>query len=78
MCWKKPGATMPAAIASRPLEMALDEQLSALATMSPAQLRADFDAVAGEIVARGGAALAIAADVTDPDAVAAALTAAAR
>jgi NAD(P)-dependent dehydrogenase (short-subunit alcohol dehydrogenase family) len=41
-----------------------------------ARTHADIDAVATGIVARGGSALAIAADVTDPDAVAAALGAA--
>ena len=41
-----------------------------------ARTGADIDAVAADIAARGGSALAIAADVTDPRAVAAALTAA--
>src|SRR5450631_1679029 len=39
-----------------------------------ARTRADIDAVAAGIVARGGSALAIAADVTDALAVAAAVT----
>jgi NAD(P)-dependent dehydrogenase (short-subunit alcohol dehydrogenase family) len=72
--------SMPALItgAGRGIGRAIAERLAgegAPVTLL-ARTRAEVDAVAAGICARGGAALALTADVTDPRAVAAALTAA--